>query len=83
MAFWVNAEALVTPNLVTVTACNSDYDSTIVCDVNATGFLNAGFPIFGNVNLVLAPGQCDNAYVYATYPYFFMNGQGTANCSFY
>lgn len=81
-AFQAQATAYVSPGWVTVTACNTAYGSVISCNVTATGWLNAGFPIYSTVNLVLAPGQCDNAYVYANYPYFFVNGNGSAWCDF-
>lgn len=82
MAFEMYANALVTPNVVTATACNSDYDSVIVCRVTATGMLNTGVPIYSTATVILAPGQCGNAYVYANYPYAFINGAANANCSF-
>jgi hypothetical protein len=80
MAFEIAGNASVTPNVVAVQFCNTDFDTVINCDVSATGLLNTGYPIFANVDLMLAPGQCNFAYVYATYPFFFMNGGGTGEC---
>jgi hypothetical protein len=82
MAFSVVAQAFVTPNVVTGTVCNDIYDAAIACNVTSTGLLNAGFPIYSTVTLVLLPGECENANVYATFPYFFINGAATADCSF-
>jgi hypothetical protein len=83
MAFPVVAQAFVTPNIVTGTVCNDVYDAAIACNVTSTGLLNAGLPIYSTVTLVLLPGECENANVYATFPYFFVNGAATAECSFY
>lgn len=82
MAFDLYASALVSPNVVTANACNSDYDSVIVCNVTATGMLNTGVPIFATATLMIPPGQCRNAYVYANFPFGFINGAANAECQF-
>ncbi len=71
--------AFVAPDVVTVEFCNP-LPASLQCEVNATGMLNTGIPVFATGTLILAPGQCESAYVYATYPYFFMNGGGYGNC---
>lgn len=82
MAFQMFATVNITPNVVTANACNTDYGSVIVCNVTATGLLNTGVPIYSTATVILAPGQCGNAYVYANYPFAFVNGDASANCNF-
>jgi hypothetical protein len=79
-AYEVTVQAFVAPNVVTAQACNLEANTTVACTVNAIGYLNAGFPIYGTATLVLTPGACDYAYVYATAPYYFVNGMATGNC---
>lgn len=82
MAFEVFANVSITPNVVTANACNYDYDSVILCNVTATGLVNTGVPIYATATLLIPPGQCRNAYVYATYPYGFVDGAASAQCQF-
>jgi hypothetical protein len=82
MAFQMYANVNITPGVVTANACNTDYSSVIVCNVTATGLLNTGVPIYATANVILAPGECGNAYVYANYPYAFVDGAASANCFF-
>jgi hypothetical protein len=80
MAFEIEAQATVSSNIVTVTACNTEYNTVITCSVTAVGMTMMG-PLSASGTFVLAPGQCDNAYVYDTLMYGFINGSGTAYCN--
>lgn len=78
-AFPIEGTAFVTPGLVTVQFCNPAF-APLQCEVSATGMLNTGVPLFATETLILPPGECEYAYVYATYPFFFMNGSGYGQC---
>lgn len=79
-AVMVSGDAFVTPNSVQATFCNNGYDVPLRCHAKAVGQLNTGLWIHAFTDLYLAPGQCEYAYVYANYPFFFINGSGVGNC---
>jgi len=79
-AFMVNAQAIVTTNQVQTTFCNNSYNVPMRCQAVAYGQVNTGLWIHEAVDLYLMPGQCEFAYVYATYPFYFVNGYGVGNC---
>jgi|GEM_PF-1749969 len=83
-AFSTETHVQVTPNLVTAQACNSNFNQTIICRTTAYGQFANGFWIDSWVNLPLAPGQCDSAYVYNRYPQpsAFVSGSASAECDF-
>ncbi len=80
LAFPMQGIVHVTPNEVSVQFCNEACDYVLTCQAQATGWLNTGYPISAGGMLSLPPGQCAYAYVYANYPFYFVNGQGMANC---
>ncbi len=74
-AWWMAGSAWASPNLVQGQVCNTSYSSAIACSVTAQGVAisladgTVQVPIFAYSNVVLAPGQCGLALVYATGPW--------------
>jgi hypothetical protein len=81
-AFMITGNAVVSSSVVEATFCNYSYEMAVSCRVRAIGMSNAGMPVYAYVNMVLFPGQCDYAYVYAIYPNYFINGAGDGYCQF-
>ncbi len=80
LAFPVRGHLQVTPNRVVVQFCNTTCAEVLECSANVTGILQTGYPVSFEGSLTLPPGQCGYAYVYANYPYYFVNGEGYADC---
>ena len=70
----------ISPNNVVVQFCNNESDTTLDCQANVIGYLNNGGSLTECGDITLAPGRCAYAYVYANYPFFFVGGEGSANC---
>ncbi len=74
-AFWMAGSAWATPHFVQGQVCNTNYNTALICDVTAQGvainLYNGAYqtPIFAYNRVVLYPGQCGLAQVYATGPW--------------
>jgi hypothetical protein len=79
-AFPVPGNVQINPNHVVVQFCNTTCNYVLQCTASVTGIVQTGAPISAGGYLMLPPGQCGYAYVNAYYPYYFVNGQGFANC---
>jgi len=80
-AFQVFGNVQVTQNYASGQFCNQ-WNGPVYCSVNTTGIMQTGQYVYAYANMFLAPGQCDYAYVYANYPYYFVNANASGNCEF-
>ena len=75
LAWWMAGSAWATPNVVQGQVCNTSYSSAIACNITAQGVAVSLYngavqvPIYAYSNVILAPGQCGMAQVYATGPW--------------
>jgi len=82
LAFPIRVTVSGSSQQVVAQACNYYYNGPLYCRVTAYGMLPNGFWINSFTNHYLAPGVCQTAYVYANYPYYFVDGRGTADCNY-
>lgn len=81
-AFQVEANVQFNQQNASAQACNYGYNGPIFCRVTAFGMSQTGQWVNSWVNATLAPGMCETAYVYANYPYYFVDARGNAECQF-
>jgi hypothetical protein len=82
-AFYVQAQAYVTPTQVSATVCNSSFEHVMTCSVRVAGYTNYGTTLNAWATLTMLGGACEYAYVYANgWNVYFVNGAAQANCYF-
>ena len=81
-AFFVPARTTVTGETVTAEVYNP-YPQMIRCRVQVIGVRNDRFYQNAWADLILGAGGYEYAYVYTTYPFFFVSGRATAQCQNY
>ncbi len=79
-AFLVDPVVTVTPAVVEATVCNNFAPVPVLCEITSYGLLNTGIWVNASAVFTILPGACDASYVYATPPFYFISGNGVANC---
>jgi hypothetical protein len=79
LAFPVPASTFVSPQVVQATICNPEA-VPMECRLVNYGVLQTGNWLNAWEDWVLQPGGCETAYVYANYPYYFVDGTFEDDC---
>lgn len=80
--WWVQANVSLTQNQVQATVTNV-WGAPIACNIKTYGQVQSGQWAWAELNVIIPSGQYRYAYVYANYPYYFVNGRATAWCNWY
>jgi hypothetical protein len=71
---------LVQPGFVSAEVCNTFAPVPVTCQIVSLGQLPNGAWIDQVTTVPIFPGQCGYSYNYAAPPFYFINGDGQANC---